>query len=69
MTHRLLHKRPHCRGEVRGAWRDGGALEFPIVTMLFVLCNLGIGLLVSTVVRNQQQAMMGATFVFMIPMI
>ncbi len=38
------------------------------LTMLFVLCNLGIGLLVSTVVRNQQQAMMGATFVFMIPM-
>ena len=39
------------------------------LTMLFVLCNLGIGLLVSTVVWNQQQAMMGATFVFMIPMI
>ncbi len=38
------------------------------LTMLFVLCNLGIGLLVSTVVRTQQQAMMGAAFVFMIPM-
>ena len=38
------------------------------LTMLFILCNLGIGLLVSTVVRNQQQAMMGAAFVFMIPM-
>jgi len=39
------------------------------LTMLWVLSNLGIGLLVSTVVENQQQAMMGATFVFMIPMI
>ena len=39
------------------------------LTMLFVLSNLGIGLLVSTVVRNQQQAMMGTAFVFMIPMI
>ena len=39
------------------------------LTMLFVLCNLGLGLLVSTVARNQQQAMMGAAFVFMIPMI
>ena len=30
---------------------------------------LGLGLLVSTVVQNQQQAMMGAAFVLMIPMI
>jgi len=39
------------------------------LTMLFILCNLGLGLLVSTIVRNQQQAMMGAAFVLMIPMI
>lgn len=39
------------------------------LTMLFVLCTLGLGLLVSTVVQNQQQAMMGAAFVLMIPMI
>jgi len=39
------------------------------LTMLFVLCTLGLGLLVSTVVSNQQQAMMGAAFVLMIPMI
>ena len=39
------------------------------LTMLFVLSTLGLGLLVSTVVRNQQQAMMGAAFVLMIPMI
>jgi len=39
------------------------------LTMLFVLSTLGLGLLVSTVVQNQQQAMMGAAFVLMIPMI
>ena len=39
------------------------------LTMLFILSTLGIGLFVSTVVQNQQQAMMGAAFVFMIPMI
>ena len=39
------------------------------LTMLFVLNMLGLGLLVSTVVQNQQQAMMGAGFVLMIPMI
>jgi ABC-2 type transport system permease protein len=39
------------------------------LTMLFVLSTLGLGLLVSTVARNQQQAMMGAAFVLMIPMI
>ena len=46
--------------------------SFPLLlglTMLFVLSTLGLGLLVSTVVRNQQQAMMGAAFVLMIPMI
>jgi ABC-2 type transport system permease protein len=46
--------------------------SFPLLlalTMLFILSNLGLGLLVSTVVRNQQQAMMGAAFVLMIPMI
>jgi ABC-2 type transport system permease protein len=39
------------------------------LTMLFVLSTLGLGLLVSTIVQNQQQAMMGAAFVLMIPMI
>jgi ABC-2 type transport system permease protein len=39
------------------------------LTMLFVLNTLGLGLLVSTVAQNQQQAMMGAAFVLMIPMI
>ncbi len=46
--------------------------SFPLLlglTMLFILGNLGLGLLVSTVVRTQQQAMMGAAFVLLIPMI
>ena len=46
--------------------------SFPLLlglTMLFVLSTLGLGLLVSTLVQNQQQAMMGAAFVLMIPMI
>jgi ABC-2 type transport system permease protein len=39
------------------------------LTLLFVLTNLGLGLLVSTLVENQQQAMMGAVFGGMVPMI
>jgi hypothetical protein len=39
------------------------------LTMLLVLGNLGLGLLVSTIARNQQQAMMGAAFVLMLPQI
>jgi ABC-2 type transport system permease protein len=46
--------------------------SFPLLlglTMVFVLNSLGLGLLVSTLVRNQQQAMMGAVFVFILPMV
>ena len=39
------------------------------LTMLFLLSTLGLGLLVSTLVQNQQQAMMGAAFAAMVPMI
>ena len=39
------------------------------LTMLFLLSTLGIGLLISTIVQNQQQAMMAATFAAMVPMI
>ena len=39
------------------------------LTMLFILNTLGLGLLVSTIVQNQQQAMMGAVFGAMVPMI
>ncbi len=46
--------------------------SFPLLlglTSLFLLVTLGLGLLVSTVARNQQQAMMGAAFMGMIPMV
>jgi ABC-2 type transport system permease protein len=39
------------------------------LTLLFLLVTLGLGLLVSTLVQNQQQAMMAAAFGAMIPMI
>ncbi len=39
------------------------------LTLLFLLMTLGLGLLVSTLVQNQQQAMMAATFMGMIPMV
>ena len=39
------------------------------LTILFLLVTLGLGLLVSTIVQNQQQAMMSATFMGMIPMV
>jgi len=39
------------------------------LTTLFILSTLGLGLLVSTLVQNQQQAMMGAAFCAMVPMI
>jgi ABC-2 type transport system permease protein len=38
-------------------------------SMLFILNTLGIGLLISTLVRTQQQAMMLTSFVFMVPQI
>jgi ABC-2 type transport system permease protein len=39
------------------------------LTGLFLLSTLGLGLLVSTLVQNQQQAMMGAALALMMPMI
>jgi ABC-2 type transport system permease protein len=39
------------------------------LTLLFLLSNLGLGLLISTLVENQQQAMMGAAFGATVPMI
>jgi len=39
------------------------------LTLLFLLVTLGLGLLVSTLVKNQQQAMMAAAFLAMIPMV
>jgi drug efflux transport system permease protein len=39
------------------------------LTLLFLLVTLGVGLLVSTVVKTQQQAMMAAAFLAMLPMV
>ena len=39
------------------------------LTMVLVLNNLGLGLLVSTIARTQQQAMMGTAFILMLPQI
>jgi ABC-2 type transport system permease protein len=49
---------------LRGSFALLGGLTF-----LFILTNLGLGLLVSTLVENQQQAMMGAVLGGMVPMI
>jgi drug efflux transport system permease protein len=46
--------------------------SFPLLvalSMLFILNTLGLGLLVSTLTRTQQQAMMMAAFTVMLPMI
>jgi ABC-2 type transport system permease protein len=39
------------------------------LSCLFLLSTLGLGLLVSTIVQNQQQAMMGSALALMMPMI
>jgi ABC-2 type transport system permease protein len=39
------------------------------LSLLYVLCTLALGLLVSTISETQQQAMMTATFFFLMPMI
>ena len=39
------------------------------LSVLYVVCMLGLGLLVSTISSTQQQAMMTATFFFLMPMI
>jgi ABC-2 type transport system permease protein len=47
----------------------GPAGVLALLTVPFILCTLGLGLLVSTLARTQQQAMMIATLVFMLPQI
>jgi ABC-2 type transport system permease protein len=47
----------------------GSFLLLLALTQLFVLNTLGLGLLVSTLVRTQQQAMMLAAFTMMLPML
>jgi len=47
----------------------GGFVVLALLTAPFMLCTLGLGLLVSTLSRTQQQAMMITAFVFMMPQI
>lgn len=47
----------------------GSFLLLLALTQVFLLNTLGLGLLVSTVVRTQQQAMMVAAFALMMPMV
>ncbi|MCU0611022.1 MAG: ABC transporter permease [Candidatus Eisenbacteria bacterium] len=47
----------------------GSFLTLMALSLLFMLCTLGLGLLISTLARTQQQAMMITAFVFMLPQI
>ncbi|MBI2212696.1 MAG: ABC transporter permease [Acidobacteria bacterium] len=47
----------------------GSLLLLVGLTTLYLLNTLGLGLLMSTIVRTQQQAMMGSSFALMVPMI
>ena len=47
----------------------GSLLLLTFLTLLYLLNTLGLGLLVSTLVQNQQQAMMFCAFLLMVPMI
>lgn len=47
----------------------GSFLLLAAISCLFLLNTLGLGLLVSSMVRTQQQAMMTAVFLLMVPMI
>lgn len=47
----------------------GSFLLLMMLSALFLLTTLGLGLLTSTLVRNQQQAMMTSIFLLMVPMI
>lgn len=47
----------------------GSILVLELLTALFLLNTLGLGLLTSTLVQNQQQAMMSSIFLLQVPMI
>ena len=47
----------------------GSLVLLVLLTLLYILNTLGLGLLVSTMVNTQQQAMMFSAFVLMVPMI
>ena len=47
----------------------GSLAALVLLSIPFILTALGLGLLTSTLVRTQQQAMLTSTFLFMVPMI
>jgi ABC-2 type transport system permease protein len=47
----------------------GSFLLLFAISMIYVFCTLGLGLFISTISETQQQAMMTATFFFLMPMI
>jgi ABC-2 type transport system permease protein len=47
----------------------GSVLLLLGASLIYLLCTLGLGLLVSTISSTQQQAMMTSTFFFLIPMV
>lgn len=47
----------------------GSVLLLLSMSLLYVMCTLGLGLFISTISDTQQQAMMTATFFFLTPMI
>jgi drug efflux transport system permease protein len=47
----------------------GSFLTLTLLTLPFMLCTLGLGLLISTLSRTQQQAMMLTALVFMLPQV
>ncbi len=54
---------------VLGVPLRGSLLTLVLLTLLFLMNTLGLGLLVSTLVSTQQQAMMFSAFGLMVPMI
>lgn len=54
-------------------WFEVPLLGSPVLLLLgcltYLLCTLGLGLLISTIAATQQQAMMTSTFFFLVPMI
>jgi ABC-2 type transport system permease protein len=47
----------------------GHLLTLIALTVPFMMCTLGLGLLISTLARTQQQAMMMTAFLFMMPQV
>jgi ABC-2 type transport system permease protein len=47
----------------------GGSLLLVLLSLVFLMTTLGLGLLISTISRTQQQAMMTSIFFFIMPMI